>query len=100
MAKDKTISTDLVTDKVDVVVGSQAVISNDAPEGSEKTISTDLLKTTSSAAPDDRTKTVDFKVKYDKDYKGVKLMEEGSVQAVAPDVAELFEKNGLGKTVK
>lgn len=45
-------------------------------------------------------KTVDFLVKYPKNYTGLKIMAEGSVQNVALDAAEHFAKMGIGSIVE
>lgn len=43
---------------------------------------------------------VKFKVKYGKDYKGVKKMPEGSVQIVSKELADKFISLGIGSIIK
>lgn len=66
----------------------------------DNTISTKSVLTETEQKEIDPTATVDFKVSYSKDFKGDKIMPEDSIHAVAPDVAELFTKKGIGSVVK
>lgn len=43
---------------------------------------------------------VKFKVKYPEDYQGQKIMLDGSVQEVAPDMGKYFEELGIGSIVE
>jgi hypothetical protein len=64
-------------------------------------ITTENISTDSNALPvKGHPNDVRFKVKYGKDFKGEKTLEDGSVHVVSKESAEQFSKAGIGSVIK